>query len=1013
MTAGRALVISLLLAPWPRALALNPALDVNQYAHTSWKIRDGFVRGIIYSIAQTPDGYLWLGTEYGLLRFDGVKTTPWEPPQNTGVTIGSYSQLLGSPDGTLWIGTDPGLASWKDGKLKQFSEFAGRRVSSLLQDHSKIWAASDFPTPAKLCAIQNGSAQCSPAANMVADGIASLFKDTKGSLWVGNTAGVWRWDLGPASFIRDLGVVQALAEDDDGQLLIAATGGLERLVNGKPETAYRFPSSMESLRADRAFRDRDGGLWVGSRRGVVHFHRGTVDVFAHHDGLSGDHIYAIFEDREGSIWIATENGLDRFRDYAIPSLTTDQGLSNASITTVLAARDGSVWIGTLDGLNHWDHGLVTIYREKKGPALPGVRQIVGAGLPDRGVHAIFQDRAGRIWISDRRAMGYLKNDRFIAVDHATQTNVQSIVADKNGDVWIATDDALRHVKNDQVAERIPWTTFGHQDPARPLVADPVDGLWLGFFSGGIAHFAGGKTRESYAASDGLGRGRAVRLRMASDRTLWASTEGGLSRIKDGHIMTLNSTSGLPCDSVFWSLEDNTGSLWLSMPCGLVSVGRSDLEAWISSKVPRVHTSQFDTSDGVRISAGMSTYSPVVDIAPDGKLWFRTMDGVGIIDPGRLAHNNLRPPVHIEQMTADGKVYGADQGMRLPPLVRDLSIQFTALSLAAPEKMQFRYKLEGQDPDWRAVGNDRRAQYSNLAPRRYRFRVIASNNSGVWNEAGDSLEFSIAAAYYQTTWFRASVVAAFFVLLWALYRLRLYQIAREFNLRLEERLNERYRLARDLHDTLLQSFQGLMLRFQVVDDLLPEGKAKDQLEQALERADQAIVEGRSALHDLRVPAKITGDLPEAVRALFGELAPQDSAEFRFILEGETRELHPIVRDELYRIIREALRNAFRHARARRIETELNYGRRAFRLRIRDDGNGIPPEILEHGRPEHYGLSGMRERARQIGAKFTIWSGVGTGTEIELKVASAIAYGAPGTSLLQKLLALFSSKRELQS
>jgi signal transduction histidine kinase len=281
---------------------------------------------------------------------------------------------------------------------------------------------------------------------------------------------------------------------------------------------------------------------------------------------------------------------------------------------------------------------------------------------------------------------------------------------------------------------------------------------------------------------------------------------------------------------------------------------------------------------------------------------------------------------------------------------------------------------------------------------------------VWNQAGASFDFSIDPTYYQTAWFQALCVAAFLGVLWGLYRYRLHQIAREYNVRLEERVSERTRIARDLHDTLLQSFQGLMLRLQLVDELLSPGRAKEELEQTLERADQAIAEGRSAVHDLRSSTTTTNELAQAVRGVADELAGDGSPTFRLVVEGAVRELHPILRDEVYRLAREGLRNAFNHARAHHIEAEITYGERLFRLRIRDDGEGIPPDILATGRSGHYGLNGMRERARQTGAKLDIWSSAASGTEIDLSIPGSIAYGKStyGKSPRRFLLQLFRKK-----
>jgi signal transduction histidine kinase len=365
-------------------------------------------------------------------------------------------------------------------------------------------------------------------------------------------------------------------------------------------------------------------------------------------------------------------------------------------------------------------------------------------------------------------------------------------------------------------------------------------------------------------------------------------------------------------------------------------------------------------------------------------------------------NTGNGPVHIEQIIADGKSYDASSGLRLPPRVRDLAIDYTGLSFVAPEKVLFRYKLEGWDRDWHDARNRRQAFYSNLPPRNYRFRVIASNNSGVWNERGASLDFSIAPAYWQTSWFRALCVAAFLALLWGLYQVRLRQVARQFNLRLEERVSERTRIARELHDTLLQSFQGVLLKFQATSYLLPgrPEEARKTLESTIEQAAQAITEGRDAVQGLRSSTVVTTDLACAITTLGQELAAGETnanaAEFHVGVEGTPRDLYPILRDEVYRIAREALRNAFRHAEARRIEVEIRYDERQFGLRVRDDGKGVDAKHLkEGGRAGHFGLRGMRERAKLMGGKLVVWSEIDSGTEVKLKIPALRAYvAAPG-------------------
>ena len=1000
------------------AFGLDPALDVSQYAHTAWKVREGFTKGTIVSIAQTPDGYLWLGTEFGLLRFDGVRSVPWQPPPGQHLPSTYIRRLLVARDGTLWIGTWKGLASWKDGKLTQYPELAGQIISALLEDREgTVWAGGlAFPPPGKLCAIHGGTAQCFGEDGALGDGVVSLFEDGKGDLWMGALDGLWQWKPGPPKFYSLPGEpdgIRGLAEDDDGTLLIGMRGGMRRLVGGKPEP-YPLPGNVQHFVTRRLLRDRDGGLWVGtSDRGLVHVHQRQTDVFSLPDGLTGDDVLALFQDREGSVWAATLNGLDRFRDFAVTTLSVKQGLSSAAVGSVLADTDGSVWLGTYGGLNRWNNGKITIARTG------GVKR--DGKLNGLAPNSLFQDDRGQIWISTNAGVGYLENDRFVPISGVPGGPVHGIAQDKAGNLWIANQESgLFRLSARSEVQQIPRDRLRHKDNASALAADPVQGgLWLGFFNGGIEYFRDGEVRASFGAADGLGEGRVSRFRFDPDGTVWAATEGGLSRLKNGRIATLTGKNGLPCDAVHWVIRDNDYSFWLYMPCGLVRIARSELDAWAAAADRNKDTKRmvqatvFDSSDGVTSHAGISRfdfghfrpggYTPRVARSSDGKLWFSPGDGVSVVDPHHLPFNKLPPPVHIEQITADRKTYDPASAvggrLPLPARVRDLQIDYTALSLVAPEKVLFRYMLEGWDRDWQDAGNRRQAFYTNLSPRNYRFRVMACNNSGVWNEAGAFLDFSVAPAYYQTFWFRLSCVAALVVLLWGLHRLRLYQLAQRFNMRLEERVSERTRIARELHDTLLQSFQGLLLKFQVVSDLLPERpvEAKETLDSAVDQAAAAITEGRDAVQDLRSSTLVTNDLAGAISALGQELAANQagngSASFRVEVEGTPRDLHPLLRDEVYRIAAEALRNAFRHAKARHIESEILYEERQLRLRVRDDGNGLDPAVVRgEGRPGHFGLHGMRERATLIGARLDVWSKLHSGTEVELTVPASRAFAS---------------------
>jgi len=771
-----------LLACFSCAFGLDPSLDIGQYAHTSWKVREGFTRGAINAIAQTPDGYLWLGTDFGLLRFDGVRTTPWEPPGNEHLPSKVIRRLFVSRDGTLWIGTHKGLVSWKGGKLTQYPQVPGQRIDALLEDREgTVWTAVAALPNWRLCAIHNGGVQCYGEEGGFGLGVVSLLEDRNGNLWAGTGAGLWRRKPGNPKRISLSGSaseIHGLIEGDNGALLITTRAGIVQLVDGKV-VPYAVPDTGPQFNPFWLLRDRSGGLWVGTKdRGLLHVHQGRADHFAQADGLSSDFIEGLFEDREGNVWVATASGLDRFRDFAVSTISLNQGLSSSGVESVLAARDGSVWLGTRNGLDRRNSGLLTLYR-KRSQVSGTVREIIDSGLPNDFQSSLYQDHLGRIWVFSADGASYLERDRFIPVRAMPGGYALAIAEDTAGDLWISQDQGLLHLFRRGAVEQIPWDKLGRQGVASALVADPSQGgIWLGFTQGGVEYFQDGQVRASYAAPDGLGEGRVNGLRFGSRATLWAATEGGLSRIMNGNIATLTSKNGLPCDAVHWSIEDDDHAVWMYMPCGLVRVVQTELDAWVTNSKRIIQATEFDNSDGLSMIAFHRGLTPAVGKSNDGKIWFLSGDGVSVIDPRHLPFNKITPPVYIEQIVADGKTYDASKGLRLPPRTRDLSIDYTALSLVAPEKVRFRFKLEGQDGDWRKVVNDRRVQYSNLAPGNYRFHVSACNNSGVWNEEGATLDFSIAPAYYQTSWFRALCMAMALALAWSLHRLRIRQLRRQ-------------------------------------------------------------------------------------------------------------------------------------------------------------------------------------------------------------------------------------------
>jgi signal transduction histidine kinase/ligand-binding sensor domain-containing protein len=1020
------LLLAILLACWLDVFALNPSLDVNQYAHTSWKVSEGFCKGVIRAIAQTLDGYLWVGTDFGLLRFDGLRAVPWHPPAGERLPSDDIRSLLVARDGRLWIGTFSGLASWNNGKLTQYPELDGQGIEALLEDpEGTIWVGGWTPSVGKLCKIQSGNMQCYGEDGRFGSGISALYEDRGGNLWAGGTTGLWRWKPGPPKFypVPDPGNrIYALIESHDGGILIVKNSGITELRNGKSQR-YPLAAGMQ-FRPHRLLRDRSGDLWIGSLvdGGLLHIHQGRTDLFNRTDGLSDDTVSALLEDREGNIWVATADGLDRFRDFAISTMSVQQGLSSRGVASILAARDGSIWLGTSDGLNGWNKRQITIYRKRslrplrgfssdEGPTAASgpylretVKEVVDSGLPENAVDSLYEDDRGQIWVATHSGVAILKSHRFSPVTSVPYGIVFSITADRTG-IWMSHQEGLFHLLQERVVERIAWAKLGHKGPASALLHDAVQGgLWLGFRDGGLAYFKDGQVRASFTGAEGLAAGMVNGLYIDGNAALWAATEGGLSQIKDGRVLTLTSQNGLPCNIVHWMMEDDAQSVWLHLGCGLVRIARSELDAWASHSKQTVDTTVFDSSDGVRSHRFKAGFGSVVAKSADGRLWFLPGGGVSVIDPHHLPFNNLPPPVHIEQVIADDKTYDAQNGMRLPPRIHYLSIDYTALSLVAPEKVRFRYKLEGVDNDWREVVNDREVQYSNLGPGMYRFRVKACNNSGVWNEEGAALDFVIPPMWYQTNWFYALCATAFIGLLWVAHQMRVRQLAAQFNMRLEERVAERTRVARDLHDTLLQSVQALLPSLQAGINLLATrpADARKVLEDTADHASQAIAEGRDAVQGLRMSTVEKNDLAVAIRTVGEELASavstNPSPDFNVVVEGTSRNLHPILRDEVYRLATEALRNAFRHAAAQNVEVEIRYDEKYFRLRVRDDGKGIPSDVLSgDGRQGHYGLPGMRERAKLVGGELAIWTEVDGGTEVELTIPGARAYVKPTRTL----------------
>src|SRR5271167_1564003 len=766
--------------------ALDTSRQISQYGHTAWRIEDGVFAGAPNVMAQTTDGYLWIGTQAGLMRFDGVRFVSWRPPEGNELPSSRINSLLGGRDGSLWIGTSTGLARWRNGNLTNYKDVTGS-IMAILEDRAgTIWIAranlSDTNGP--LCKVTDRGVQCYGRDDGLAlPSAVTLANDTLGNVWLAGGAMVSRWQTNSADTYVPVALnpaenfngVVALAGGPDGSVWIGLVhagkgGGLQQLAHGtwRPFIAPGFDAS--TLEVTALLVDRDSSLWIGTlNRGIYRIQANKVDHFRSSDGLSGDAVSGLFQDHEGNVWIVTSRGIDSFHDIRVASFSTRQGLSTDQVNSVLASRDGTVWIGNYS-LDILRSGKITSIRPRNG-------------LPGREVTSLLEDRAGRLWVGVDSELSLYEQGKFTKIhtrDGSPLGIVRAMTEDVDGSIWVATRNENRNRLLRIQGLGIREETSSPELPlANTLAADPHGGVWLGLASGGLARYRNGKM-EFISLNRSPHDGPVHGLLVNSDASVWAATASGLVGWQNGKVQSLTVRNGLPCDLIYALISDRKATLWLYTACGLIAIPNAELQRWWKSPDATVESRLLDVSDGVQ---PMSTPSrPNASQSPDGRLWFANQNFVQMMDPAHLDGNPVPPPVHIEQITADRKTYWQNWSgdissahPKLPPLVRDLTIDYTALSFGAPQKVLFRYKLEGMDRDWQDAGNRRQAFYTNLSPGKYRFRVTACNNSGVWNEAGTFLDFSIAPAYYQTNWFRALCAAAFLAVLCGLYRVRVGQL----------------------------------------------------------------------------------------------------------------------------------------------------------------------------------------------------------------------------------------------
>jgi len=979
------------------ALALEPAQPIAQFKHSAWSAELGAPAGV-QALAQTPDGFLWVGGDTGLFRFDGIRFERISPRRVALLDEEPVSALLTARNGDLWVGFQSGHIAilrhgvWID---RSFHSSIGY-IQSFLEDRSgNIWALNINRQRPVIRYGQGRWLVLDQKWGVKIGAIDFLAEAADGSVWLADRHGIMTLPRGGNGFRSVVGVDQRV-----GRLEFTgfATGPRGDVWNSGPSAGTRRifdPAHRDATvlatptipvrtrkHSKRVFIfDRNGAIWgVTYSAGVYRIDQPqalyaggapTEEIFSAKDGLTSDYANAVLEDREGNIWVGTNGGLDRFRRANIVAETGIPPLSRYSYA-MLSATDGAVYIADSDRL----------FRIPAG----GKAQVVLKSLDNP--QGLCAGPDGTVWLMAYNGFYRTVGGRFVRMPQPSETRAYfSCVVSNDGHVWLnpVNGGLLRY-------DQGRWDNVpGYQGKAPPLVQQmisaPEGGILAYLRAGPLIRIDDRGAHVVWKAKDIPDGG--ITAFYASGNKVLAATATGLVLYAGGRVAELRRDYPW-LHGVAGMVDSRDGNIWISSRTGIIRLAWSDLDRSFSAPGPVLRPTIFSYADG--LSATVRTGLPSAAArGGDGRLWFVTTDGVARIDPAHLNYNPLPPPVIVTALAYGGTRLRDPTAVTLPAGTARLAIDYTALSLAMAEGVRFRYRLEGVDKEWVNPGTQREAIYTNLSPGNYRFRVIAANHDGVWNRTGASLALTLPPTFLQSPWFKLMGALVLVALVWAAYQLRIRQITARLRTRFEGRISERERIARELHDTLLQGVQGLVLHFQAAAKRLASGRpAQATIEEALLRADAVLTESRERVHELRRTTG-HGNLADSWVAIATEFASLSPSEFEITVEGGRRRLHPMVFEELQRIGEEALRNAFQHAHAQKIDVTLSYRGRDLLLLVRDDGAGLPSDVLSTGeRKGHYGLTGMRERARRIGGTLSIVSRAGVGTELSLSVPARAAY-----------------------
>lgn len=975
-TCGLPLVVALFGVARP-ALSLNPELVLPQYPSRTWDTRDGLVQNSVRSVTQTSDGYIWIATDGGLSRFDGARFTNYTPSTAPGLRNGAILTVKPSREGGLWIGTHGGLCRMRDGRFTFYGRAEGLPSDAVYQlqetRDGSVWLA----TSAGLVRFRAGQITAYTTRDgLPADRVTSVAEDPDGSLWIGYLVGLVHYHDGVfTTYTKKDGLpadrVEGLSIDRSGALWIGLNDiGVCRLRRGV--FTHFLPENGPGGGAVYAIReDRDGLIWYTSTSRGLHrldLRSGRSSTIGTAQGLVDDYLHNVFEDNEGNIWAGTQSaGVVRLTDARLTTYSQDEGLTGHAVQSVVQDRNGTIWAATRSRLS----------RFVEGRWLPaGPEALAGLG-PTPVLFSLLADTHGRLWIGGvggliyRDAAGQSHRVAEISAD------THALLEDREGRIWAGTTDGLVGLDGPHIQRYTTHDGLVNND-VRSLIQDKAGDLWLGTLGGGVTRLSKSGS-VSYDTRSGL-LGNGIRaLYEDAEGAVWIGAAGvGLVRYHDGRFTTYRAEQGLREDSVDQILEDDAGFLWTCGARGVSRTSRRELSE-IATGGRRTTTPRlFGASDGMKTPTCHNGTQPAALKARDGRLWFATLNGVTVVDPGAVEARPLPlPRVVLEEVIADGETL-ATSPVRVPAGRDNVEIHYTAPSFRVPEHVVFRYQLLGLDRDWVVAGPRRTAYYNRIPGGSYRFRVAAGRDDGTWNDDALSFDVEVEPRLHERRWFRAAVFLVVAAMLGAVHLLRL----RQAQARMAAVISERTRIAGELHDTLLQSFSAMGFHLRALaDTIVPSpDAARQQVETLIDDVSIRATEARRSIWALRSDALQSSTFPTALGRMVHQLTTGTSTNGRVEVQGSV-DLSPAVEEQMLRIATEAVTNAVKHAAAGEIVVTLGEADGLLQMHVRDDGRGMDVRTDERANG-HFGLSQMKDRARKIGASLHLESSPGKGTQVSV-------------------------------